>query len=67
MADTYESYCNGIKNAFYLLMDLRAYPEFEDFIKNTQGLACGECTIYGFIKKPLEVSKHFIYNIHFTT
>ena len=54
MSETYGRYCNGIKNSFRLLAELRDYEEFEQFLQEPR-LEAGKPTISGFIQKPLEV------------
>jgi regulator of G-protein signaling 3 len=62
MAATYEQYCNGIKNSFRLLAELRDYEEFDEFLQEPP-LEAGQPTISGFIQKPLEHIKNLVLNL----
>ncbi len=53
MSETFEQYCNGIKNSFRLLAELKAYEEFDQFLQEPH-LESGHSTISGFIQRPLE-------------
>ncbi|ELU00522.1 hypothetical protein CAPTEDRAFT_227441 [Capitella teleta] len=52
MAEAYESYCNGIKSAFRLLLELSENPEFKGTLKEFTRSANG-LSISQFLQKPL--------------
>ena len=62
MSETYGNYCNGIKNSFRLLAELRDYQEFNEFLQEPP-LDAGQTTISGFIQKPLEHTKNLVLNL----
>ena len=62
MSETYGHYCNGIKNSFRLLAELRDYQEFNEFLQEPP-LDAGQPTISGFIQKPLEHIKNLVLSL----
>ena len=62
MSEVFEQYCNGIKNSFRLLAELKNFEEFSEFLQDPP-LERGQLTICGFIQKPLEHIKHLVLNL----
>jgi len=62
MSEIFEQYCNGIKNSFRLLAELKSYEEFNQFLRDP-ALESGQLTISGFIQKPLEHIKNLVLNL----
>ncbi|KAK2140872.1 hypothetical protein LSH36_1222g00016 [Paralvinella palmiformis] len=60
MAEVFGQYCNGIKNSFRLLAELRKYDEFNAFLHRAAAVQCGQLSITEFIQKPLEHIKNMV-------
>jgi len=62
MTKEFDQYCNGIKNSFRLLAELKDYQEFDQFLRDSS-LHSGPPTISLFILKPLEHIKNMLVHI----
>lgn len=51
--ETYEKYCDGIRDAFHLLVALKKTTDLEQFLSRAS-VDCGKLTLSTFLQKPIE-------------
>ncbi len=62
MSETFKHYCNGIKNSFRLLTELKNSEEFDQFLQEPPPKS-GQPTISRFIQRPLEHIKNLVLSL----